>query len=55
MYKSESWSGITSRLPMMTLLLTWPQSVICWLMIGSWSMRASIWAGPKIVVSAGNR
>ena len=39
----------------MTELPAWLQSVTCWLMIGSWSMRASIWAGPKIVVSAGNR
>ncbi len=52
---SESPSGTTMRLPRMTVLPDWFQSVICWLMIGSWSMRASIWAGPKTVVSAGNR
>ena len=39
----------------MTLLPDWFQSETCWLMIGSWSIRASIWAGPKTVVSAGNR
>ena len=52
---SESPSGTTMRLPRMTVLPAWFQSEICWLMIGSWSIRASIWAGPKIVVSAGKR
>ena len=33
----------------------WLHSVIWELMIGSWSIRPSIWAGPKIVVSDGNR
>ena len=39
----------------MTVDPDWFHRVICWLMIGSWSMRDSIWTGPKIVVSAGNR
>ena len=52
---SESPTGTTMRLPRMTLLPDWFQSVIWALIVGSWSMRASIWAGPKIVVSAGNR
>ena len=39
----------------MTLLPDWFHSETCALMIGSWSIRASIWAGPKIVVSAGKR
>ena len=39
----------------MTLLPDWFQSETCALMSGSWSIRASIWAGPKIVVSAGKR
>ena len=33
----------------------WFHSVIWALMVGSWSIRASICAGPKIVVSDGNR
>ena len=51
----ESPIGTTIRLPRMTALPDWFQSEICWLMIGSWSMRASIWVGPRTVVSAGNR
>ena len=39
----------------MTLLPDWFQSEICWLMIGSWSIRPSICTGPNTVVSAGNR
>ena len=39
----------------MTSLPELRHSVNCSLMIGSWSMRASIWAGPKIVVSTGKR
>ena len=39
----------------MTVLPPWLHSVNCWLICGSWTMRASIWAGPKIVVSAGKR
>ena len=39
----------------MTLEPLWFQSEIWPLIVGSWSMRASIWAGPKIVVSDGNR
>ena len=38
----------------MTSLPLWFQSEICALIVGSWSIRASIWDGPKIVVSAGN-
>ena len=50
-----SSSGTTIRLPRMTLLPDWFHSEIWALITGSWSIRASIWAGPKIVVSAGNR
>ena len=50
-----SSSGTTIRLPRMTLLPDWFQSETWALMSGSWSIRASIWAGPKIVVSAGKR
>ena len=38
----------------MTALPLWFQSEIWALIVGSWSIRASICAGPKIVVSAGN-
>jgi hypothetical protein len=39
----------------MTLLPDWFQSETWALISGSWSILASIWAGPKTVVSAGNR
>ena len=58
---SESPTGTTIRLPRITLLPDWSQSVNWALMIGSWSIRASIWAGPKIgrvgreAVDAGRR
>ena len=51
----DSPSGTTIRLPRITWLPDWFQSETCWLMIGSWSIRASIWAGPKTVESDGNR
>ncbi len=43
------------RLPRTTELPLWFQSEIWALMTGSWSIRDSIWAGPKIVVSVGKR
>ena len=46
---------MTSRLPRTTSLPAWLQSVICELITGSWSIRASIWTGPKIDVSRGKR
>ena len=39
----------------MTCAPLWFHREIWALIVGSWSMRASICAGPKIVVSAGNR
>ena len=42
------------RLPRMTLEPDWSQSVIWALISGVWSMRASIWVGPKIEVSVGS-
>ena len=39
----------------MTLLPDWLQSVNWALISGSGSIRASIWAGPKIDVSVGKR
>ena len=53
-YRSESPTGTTIRLPRTTLLPLWFQSVIWALIVGSASMRDSIWAGPKIVVLDGN-
>ena len=50
----ESWTGTTIRLPRTTVLPDWFQSVSWELIAGSWSMRASIWAGPKTDVSGGN-
>ncbi len=46
--------GTTMRLPRTTELPLWFHRVICAEMIGSWSIRASICAGPNTVVSAGN-
>jgi hypothetical protein len=42
-------------LPRTTWLPDWFQSVICALMSGSMSIWASTCAGPKTVVSLGNR
>jgi len=39
------------RLPRTTELPLWFHREIWALIDGSWSIRASIWAGPKIVVS----
>ena len=50
----ESWTGTTIRLPRTTVLPDWFQSVSWELIAGSWSIRASIWAGPKTDVSGGN-
>ena len=52
---SVSPIGTTMRFPRTTWLPDWFQSVTCALMIGSWSIRASIWAGPKTDVSVGKR
>ena len=52
-YSSEFATGTTIRLPRMTLLPDWFQSVTWALMIGSWSIRPSIWAGPRIEVCTG--
>ena len=54
-YRSASPTGTTIRLPRMTRDPLWFHSVTCALIVGSWSIRASICAGPKIVVSDGNR
>ena len=43
------------RLPRTTWLPDWFHSVTCELIWGSWSIRASIWTGPKIDVSRGKR
>src|SRR4051794_4369624 len=53
-YSSESPTGTTIRLPRTTWLPDWLHNVNCALICGSWSMRASIWAGPNTVVSVGN-
>jgi hypothetical protein len=51
----ESWTGMTMRLPRTTWLPAWLQRDTWALMIGSWSIRASIWTGPKTDVSRGKR
>jgi len=52
---SASPTGMTIRLPRMTLLPDWFHRETWALIVGSWSIRASIWAGPSTVVFVGKR